>query len=370
MPTRASDGRTATLPQVDVARVLAMGAIFVFHLWSVVPDGVVSPSASLALRHGYLGVVVFDVITGLVLAWPHVGPARRPLLGWGTFLRRRFLRIVPAYYLALGLWVVVAALAALLRIGDGRAPSVASVVTHGLFLHTLSPTDFFAVVPAYWWLGLLAQLYLAFPLLLRFQRAAGPWPAVAAVCTVSWGSWLLLDAMARARPHSAVALVNYMSYYNLPYRLPEFAIGVGLASVLGPEDDARSPSLAPAPAAALLGACALVALLPTRGLASLVHVRLVALCVAAFVVLLALPVAARAGRGTLVRRLAAASYGFYLVHQPLLGYGSDVLAAVLGPRGRFWVLLLGAGWLALRSAVWLDRLAARAMARRGRPRYA
>ena len=146
-PAHAPDGRAATLPEVDVARVLATGAIFFFHLWSVVPDGVVSPSANLALRHGYLGVVVFDVITGLVLAWPHVGPARRPLLGWGAFLHRRFLRIVPAYYLALGLWVAVAALAALLRIGDGRAPSVASVVTHGLFLHTLSPTDFFGVVP-------------------------------------------------------------------------------------------------------------------------------------------------------------------------------------------------------------------------------
>lgn len=336
-----------------------MGAIFLFHVWSVVPDGVGSARASLALQQGYLGVVVFNLITGLVLAWPHVGPARRPAPSWGEFLRRRFFRIVPAYYLALGLWVAIAALAAWLLGGGRSAPSPASVATHVLFLHTLSPTDFFGIVPAYWWLGLLAQLYVVFPLLLRFQRATGPWRGVAVVCAASWGGWLLLDASARARPHSAVALVNYLGYYNLPYRLPEFAIGAGLASLLSSEDGARAPRLPPATTAVLLGACALAVLLAASDRAPLAHARLVAACVAAFVVLLALPAAPRAGQGALVRRLAAASYGFYLLHQPILGYGSDVLAAVLAPRGRFWVLLAGGGCLAF----WLDRLAARAVAR-------
>src|SRR5882724_3704565 len=131
-----------------------MAAIYLFHLWSVVPDGVGKGWAAVALSQGYLGVVVFNVITGLVLAWPHLGPARRPLPGWGEFLRRRFLRIVPAYYLALGLWTAIAALVARGGGGGSQAPSMASVVAHVLFVHTLSPAYFFAIVPAYWWLGL------------------------------------------------------------------------------------------------------------------------------------------------------------------------------------------------------------------------
>jgi peptidoglycan/LPS O-acetylase OafA/YrhL len=60
--------------------------------------------------------------------------------------------------------------------------------------------------------------------------------------------------------------------------------------------------------------------------------------------------------------LAVVSYGVYLLHQPILGYGSDALAGVLGPRGRFWVLLAVAGWLTLRLAPVLDRFASRAVA--------
>jgi peptidoglycan/LPS O-acetylase OafA/YrhL len=346
------------VPQIEIGRVGAVAAIFLFHLWSAVPDGAGSGWLSAALQQGHLGVVVFDIITGLVLAWPHLGPAGRPLPAWGTFLRRRFVRIVPAYYLALGLWVAVAA--AVAAAGLGEAPRLRSVVTHLLFVHTLSAADFFAIVPAYWWLGLLAQLYLAFPLVLRLQRATGPWRGLAAICVATLGGWLAVDALARAWPASIVPLINYLGYYNLPYRLPEFARGVALARALrgGDTGAARLPGRS---AAALLAGCAGIVAV-TAGLpplAPLVHLRLVAICAALFVCLLALPVAERAGRSGWIARVAAASYGIYLLHQPLLGYGASMLAAVLAAPVRFGVLLVAAGWLALRAAIVLDRLAAR-----------
>src|SRR5690348_2985720 len=129
-----------------------MAAIFLFHLWSVAPDG--AGRAGAALSQGYLGVVVFNVITGLVLAWPHLGPAGRPIPGVGEFLRRRFLRILPPYELSLALWVTVAAVAA------RTPPPAASVAAHVFLVHALWPATFFAIVPAYWWLGLLAEVYL------------------------------------------------------------------------------------------------------------------------------------------------------------------------------------------------------------------
>jgi len=346
-----------TLPQIEVARVVAMAAIYLFHLWSVLPEGAGGGWLGAASGQGYLGVVVFNVITGLVLAWPHLGPERRPIPGWRDFLRRRFLRIVPAYYLALALWAAIA------TVVGGQVTSIASVVTHLLFVHTLSPAEFFTIVPAYWWLGLLAELYLAFLLVLRFHRAIGPWRGVAVVCTASWGGWLVLDAL--ARPGSSFALVNYMAYYNLPYRLPEFSIGIGLASSLRSGVEGRQPGLAPAAVAGVVGSCialiAVAAALPD--LAPLVHVRLVASCVATFVAFLALPLVAHAGRKALVGRLAAASYGFYLVHQPILGYGADLLAPALGPRAAYWLLLIGAGVVAFQLSRVLDRLASAVLAR-------
>ena len=356
----SSPGRSARLPHVEVARVLATGAIFLFHLWSVVPEGV-GRWGSLALSHGHLGVVVFNMITGLVLAWPHVGPAGQPLPTWSGFMRRRFLRIVPAYYLALALWIAVAAIAAWALGGDRRPPSVVSVGAHVLFVHTLSPVHFFSIVPAYWWLGLLAQLSVVFPLLLRVLRSRGPWLIL--VCAASWGGWLVVDALARARPHSTIALVNYLGYYNLPYRLPEFAIGVAFAEVLARGDGDGSPRLTPAMTAILLPVAALVALLPRPDSAPVAHVGQVAGCVALFVALLALPLAARVGSTATVRYLSKASFGFYLLHQPILGYGSEFLAARMAPRPRCWMLLVGATALTLAATAVLDRLAARAAAR-------
>ena len=363
-PSAVRDRGATTLPQLEAARVAAMAAIFLFHLWSVVPEGVGSGWASVALSQGYLGVVVFNVIAGLVLAWPHLGPERRPLPTWPGFLRRRFLRIVPAYYLALALSVAVAAGVA------RRAPSPASVVSHVLFLHTLSPAEFFTIVPAYWWLGLLAQFYCTFLLVLRFHRAVGPWRGVALVCAASWGGWLLLDAVARPRPGSTSALINYLAYYNLPYRLPEFAIGIGLASSIRSEADGRPPGLPPAAVATLVGLSALVFAFGGAfpELAPVAHVRLVAACIAPFVGFLALPTFRRAGSTAFIARLAAASYSFYLLHQPILGYGVEALGATLGPRLTFWVLLVGVGVLAFELSRLLDRAASWIVAWLDRPR--
>src|SRR5215813_6894905 len=65
------------LPQLEVLRVVAMTWIFLFHLWSVIPLKANSGALGLALVHvlrsGHMGVVVFNIITGFVLALPHLG---------------------------------------------------------------------------------------------------------------------------------------------------------------------------------------------------------------------------------------------------------------------------------------------------------
>ena len=64
--------------------------------------------------------------------------------------------------------------------------------------------------------------------------------------------------------------------------------------------------------------------------------------------------ALRLGSLRLVLDLAAASYGIYLLHQPLLGYANQFLANALTPAGRFVVLLLSIGLLCYTAAVVLN----------------
>src|SRR5262245_40350549 len=109
------------------------------------------------------------------------------------FLRRRFSRICLHYYPALLLWTSlwIIAPAWIMRSEPRRnlLPGLWAFVTHLLFVHTLSASTFFAIVPAFWWLGLLAQFYLAFPWLVRVFAREGPGWACLAICTFSWILW-------------------------------------------------------------------------------------------------------------------------------------------------------------------------------------
>jgi peptidoglycan/LPS O-acetylase OafA/YrhL len=98
------------LPQLDTIRVLAMLSIFLHHLWKTVftnPEGIYQQILDPVFSTASDGVILFNIISGFLLAKPHLGPEQRPSMGYGDFLRKRFLRIIPAYYLALLVFTLV-----------------------------------------------------------------------------------------------------------------------------------------------------------------------------------------------------------------------------------------------------------------------
>ena len=84
------------------------------------------------------------------------------------------------------------------------------------------------------------------------------------------------------------------------------------------------------------------------------HIYLVCWCLGGMLAILRWPLTVRLGSWRLTLDLAAASYGIYLLHQPLLGYANHYLAGLFRPGVRFVVLLLGIGWLCYRAAVGLS----------------
>jgi peptidoglycan/LPS O-acetylase OafA/YrhL len=361
------------LPQLEVLRVVAMAWIFLFHLWSVVPLEANSGALGLALvrvlHSGHMGVVVFNIITGFVLALPHLGPARRPALTYGDFLRRRFLRICPHYYLALLLWTVTM----LLTAHEPSSAVVLSLVAHAFFVHTLHPSTFFGIVPAYWWLGLLAQFYLLFPLVLWLFQRLGPRKSGLVLCGICWIIWALLTRLALLRPGSPWEMVHYMWFFNLPARLPEFALGMWLAAAWNP---GAPPASAPVPAlpqhvplalsfaASVLGMflCVIVAgrLFPLLAI-PLGPIYQLAWCFIGLVTLCIWPSVARLGNSRIVTGVAAASYSIYLVHQPLLGGAANWLEGKLSLPTAFGLLLVVGGAASFGLARVLDELAARVL---------
>lgn len=358
--------RLVSLPQVETIRVLALGWIFLFHLWSVgLPSPMGHGPLGLVLSLGYLGAFFFNMITGLVLSLPHLGPEARQIPPYMEFLHRRFLRIFPNYFLALLVWGSAAAL----ETGRLEGSLVKSFVSHLLFIHTLSPHAFFDIVPAFWWLGLLAQFYVVFPLVLRLFIRIGGGRTLLLLCAICWGGWMILGRLAMEGPASPWASIDYMVYYNLPVRLPEFVMGMWLAQILnrGQPRPAEARGLMPIGRPISLSLLGLVcwavvlgaawAVLPLRAM-PLFHFYQVAWCLLIFAALLSWRAVAAVGKTRPFVILARASYSFYLLHQPILKYAAPLLRETQGPI-EVLVLVICEALVAFFLSLGLDGLVAR-----------
>jgi peptidoglycan/LPS O-acetylase OafA/YrhL len=191
------------------------------------------------------------------------------------------------------------------------------------------------------------------------------------MCVFSWVLWTGLTYVAQQNAGSRMAMLQYLAYFNLPVRLPEFAIGMWLASawsrrwpVLGaPRQEAGQPSLIAATLGPLLVGVGLFALLDPAVLARLAspfgHIYLVGWCVLGVMAVRRWPGAAWLAGGGPILRLAAASYSIYLLHQPLLGAAERWFPGTFSPPTRFVVLLVAVGVLCYEAALALDHIATR-----------
>lgn len=123
-------------------------------------------------RHGHLAVAVFIVISGYCLMLPLARHDKLELDGIGSFIKRRARRILPPYFAALGiallLFVLVPGMAAVTK---GEAFSAlppfgaGNIISHALLFHHWSDAWIIKIVPPFWSIGVEWQIYFLMPLL-------------------------------------------------------------------------------------------------------------------------------------------------------------------------------------------------------------
>ncbi|MEV6860479.1 acyltransferase [Streptosporangium subroseum] len=214
------DGRRR-LGGLDGIRGLAALFVVLHHCWLSSFPGFplnTGPKWTDWLLYGHFAVAVFIVLSGFSLA---VVPARRnwELGGLRRFAHRRLWRVLPPYWPALAMSLIIA-WTLIPQPGQG-APNAKSVLFYGLLIQDVfgspSPNG------AFWSIAIEAQLYLVFPLLLVVVRRAGMVVMLGAVTVVVVAIGLLapsvpaVDMLMRFTPQFAVL----------------FAIGAVAASVTG-----------------------------------------------------------------------------------------------------------------------------------------
>lgn len=311
------------LAWLDGTRGLAATFVVLHHLWLTTWPAFPADTGPWWLGwllYGHTAVAVFIVVSGFSLALAPMDNGGRLSGSVRHFLRRRAWRIIPPYWAALVLSIIIAAV--LLQPDTGPAAFAKAFAVHGLLLQDVigsqSPNG------ALWSIAVEWQIYFVFPLILLLGRRVGFPVAVlltAAVVLAAHGVASL------GRPFAAI-------HHLTPQFLVLFAFGV-LGVRLGPltSSAGRRRSLA----AAALGALALfVALALTQGSEWMVAQffwtdLLFGVCVACLLALMHAGGGARL-RAVLTSRLSLwlglFSYSIYLVHDPLVGILDKY---VLGP---------------------------------------
>lgn len=232
---RLQEARTTRVPSstrlagVDGLRAIAALWVVLFHIHAFSHVRIAHlPGADLFLRSGYMGVSLFLVLSGFCLYVPFAA-GRAARFRTGTFLVRRFWRLMPAYYASLAAVLV-------LNLGAGGwfgfhtlSPQMAvwQTLTHVTMLHTLFANTSQALNGAYWSLGLEWQWYLGLPLLILGARRWGfkrtMWAAVG--CNVLYG--LIFGVL---RDHGIIAAQSGLATIVLPAQFParvtEFVLGM------------------------------------------------------------------------------------------------------------------------------------------------
>ncbi len=355
----------ARFPLFDSLRAIAALSVLVFHAAQVADteSGRETDTwwEALAARLP-LGVTIFFLISGFLLYRPFVAARFRsaPAPAFRDFARRRVLRIVPAFWVALLLLYPLG----LVWFPGGLFPD--GLLIFG-FLQTWSNATFAGGLGVSWSLSVEASFYLLLPLyaavaarvLVHRDRSSAVRVELAALAALSAAS-LVFTTVAYDRGAFALAetvLGNFLW----------FALGMGLAVVSAAGVQVRSAAWARlTESSGAAWSAALVVLLLSASVAGLPELGegvptdhttqgwvLQKLLFGLIAFLLLLPAVFATERGGLPRRILASpslmwlgliSYGLYLWHTPVIGWYRDNGPDLAGePAGLAMLHLLAVG---------------------------
>jgi len=260
------------------------------------------------LRLGWQGVDIFVVLSGFVLTLSYLSETRhRPYVSW---LARRAVRIYPMYWAAIICTIAMFGWSFRRMSFDwSLIPSRFDIVTHALGLHILWKSTFFSICAAWWFIGLILQLYLAFPIMVRALVKIGNGRFLFGVT-----AFFLLTRLAMPQllaGAEAIEIRGFFGYYAL-----QFGVGMVLARVWA-GDGAGTLVARIAEHRALLGGLYVVWILAKCfGLGAFLPVPLATTAIA----LICINALRRLEGSVLVAALARIgtySYELYLIHAPL-----------------------------------------------------
>lgn len=335
----SANGRTSAnrrtrshITAIDGLRALAIIGVVAYHT---------RPSL---LAGGFLGVTVFFVISGFLITRSLAAQlARTGTLSYGTYLMKRFRRLIPPVAVIIAVTALASYLIAPSLFAKAQSDALPSMLFVSNWVYIFRHVSYFAAagLPSplthLWFLSLLMQFYLLWPIVLLalYRSGLSRTMRIAAVAALTVLSAVLMAVL--FDPTAAGSRV----YYGLDTRAAELLCGAALAMLI----PSRKPDTARRRRAHAVGPVAASARSRHLGVGDLAGLTLLVAMIVAFVVirsdstflyrggyliaalltalLLALVMvpgnlAGRVLSAAPMRYLGSRSFSLYLVHYPML----------------------------------------------------
>jgi peptidoglycan/LPS O-acetylase OafA/YrhL len=364
---KSSSSPRIYLNYLDGLRGAASLYVFLRHIWQFIiirPDLGKMPGwfhAFSVLRWGGYAPAVFTILSGYCLMLPIVRSDELPLVGGvPAFIKRRSRRILPPYYAAIALSLLMLLLFPALRHKAGTQWDIAlpaltagSLLSHLVGIHNLFPQWRWSLDPPLWTLSLEFQIYFIFSLiLLPVCRKRG---VMATICTgfglgaiplfFGWtymSSWFVglfalgMTACAINFSHADSPHVSAFWRDRVPWRAVSIVLAVVAAIATAFEQSTT--------ATFERSTVAIAHELPT-----IVAEVALGFAVAAYLVVTTRAYQTGAAPGLLARlftsrplaRMGKFSYSLYLIHFPIIAVFYHALYTHVSPEATFLILLLG-----------------------------
>lgn len=229
--------RTHYFDNIHILRAIAALSVVVYHVIEILPwtRFPVSPVPMLWFRIGWMGVDLFFVISGFVIALSAMKLLQENPQGyWRSYVRHRAARILPLHYLTMIVIIVASGRAYL-----AQPDFVTHLLTHVFMVHNLDPATHGSINGANWSVGTEAQFYLLLLLCLPWLARANPWVILVGGVT---SSWLYRGAVFALNATSDSGVQNLFVYSTQVFgMLDEFALGIFLARLVLDKGGAHSP---------------------------------------------------------------------------------------------------------------------------------
>lgn len=142
---------------IDIIRATALCTVIIYHIWVLSGTATINSTIlqTFVTLGGEIGVTAFFIISGVSIYFALNNMEQSDSLKFGSFIKRRMIRILPEYYISI-LFVLFFSNNAVFLSKNG----IMDILLHSLFIHNILPSTSGSINGVLWTMALIAQFYI------------------------------------------------------------------------------------------------------------------------------------------------------------------------------------------------------------------